>query len=206
MCSLGAGARARSFGLGLGEAERAGLLERANTGVDEAGSDGTGSGSLNAWGALVGSLNTDTLARAVLLHGVVLTGLVAGTVVVVVVLVDVVHVVVVDVGTLEGLVSLEVALTAPQDSGLSLGVDSHGLAGAVGIKLVASWGVGVGGVRVAELNEGIVTEGTWDGGNLALDHAWEEALTLNDADSGVVGSRGDDLTNSEASVSSVPVL
>ena len=64
-----------------------------------------------------------------------------GSVVVVVLVVDVVHVVVVDVRALQGLVALKVALSAPQNLGLSLGVDSDGLAHAVGGELVVSWGV-----------------------------------------------------------------
>ena len=194
VCSL-VDARAGGGNRGPGETERAGLLERANTGVDEAGCDGASGGSLNAWGALVGGLNADTLARAVLLHGVVLTGGVAGTVVVVVVLVDVVHVVVMDVGTLEGLVSLKVTLTAPQDTGLSLGVDSDGLTSAAGSECVGAWGVRVGDEGGAGLNEGVAAVGSWDLSKVAL--AWQEALALNDANIGVVGSGGDHLTNSE---------
>jgi len=59
-------------------------------------------------------LNGNSLARAVLLNGVELLGGVTGAVVVVVHVVDVVHVVVVDVCSLEGLVSLKVAFSAPQ--------------------------------------------------------------------------------------------
>lgn len=68
-------------------------------------------------------------------------GGVTGSVVVVVLVVDVVHVVVVDVGALQGLVALKVALSAPQNLGLSLRVDSDGLALAAGVESVVSWGV-----------------------------------------------------------------
>ena len=54
-----------------------------------------------------------------------------------------------------------------------------------------------GDVGVAELNEGVVAVGTWDLSHFALDHTWQEALALNDANIGVVGSGGDHLTNSE---------
>ena len=100
----------------------------ANGSADQLSGDSAGRGSLDAWRALVGSLDGDALARAVLLDGVELLGGVAGSVVVVVLVVDVVHVVVVDVGPLEGLVALEVALTAPENLLLALGVDSDGLA------------------------------------------------------------------------------
>jgi len=109
--------------------------------LDERGTDGAGSCGLNAWGALILAFDGDTLAGAVLLDGVELLGGVAGSVVVVVLVVDVVHVVVVDVGALQGLVALKVALSAPQNLGLSLGVDSDSLAHAVGVELVATWGV-----------------------------------------------------------------
>jgi len=61
--------------------------------------------------------------------------------VVVVLVVDVVHVVVVDIRALQGLVALKVALSAPQNLLLSLGVDSDSLASAAGIEQVAAWGV-----------------------------------------------------------------
>ena len=60
---------------------------------------------------------------------------------VVVLVVDVVHVVVVDVRALQGLVALKVALSAPQNLGLSLGVDLNSLARTVGVELVVTWGV-----------------------------------------------------------------
>ena len=105
-----------------------------------------GGGGLDTWRAHVGGCFADTLAGAVLLDGVELLGGVASAVVVVVVMVDVVHVVVVDVRALQGLVALEVTLSAPKDTGLDIGVHGHGLAHAVGVELVAAWSVGVGNV------------------------------------------------------------
>ena len=105
-----------------------------------------GAGGLDAWRAHVGGCFGDTLAGAVFLDGVELLGGVASAVVVVVVMVDVVDVVVVDVRALQGLVALEVTLSAPQDAGLDIGVHGHILANAAGVEQVAAWSVGVGNV------------------------------------------------------------
>ena len=123
----------------------------------------------------------------------------AGSVVVVVLVVDVVHVVVVDVGALQGLVALEVALTAPQNLGLTLGVDGDSLSLAASIELVGSWGVGVGLEGVAGGDKGVIAVGTWDLSDLLLDEvgSWEEGLSLDNADGKVVGGGVDHLTLSE---------
>ncbi len=163
----------------------------ADGSLNEGAGDGAGVGGLNAWGALVGGLDGDTLARAVLLHGVELLGGVASSVVVVVLVVDVVHVVVVDVGSLEGLVALEVALTAPQDLGLLLGVDLDILSLAARIELVGSWSVRIGLVGVAQGHESVIAVGSWE-----LSHefsvTWEESLALHNSSDGSVVSGGDD--------------
>ena len=71
------------------------LSSRPGSGhIDELLGDGTGSWGLDTWWALVGGLNSDTLARAVLLDLIDLTGNMSGTVVVVVLVVDIVHIVV----------------------------------------------------------------------------------------------------------------
>ena len=113
-------------------------------GRKDVGGNSSGGGGLDTWRAHVSGCFGDTLAGAVLLDGVELLGGVASAVVVVVVVVDVVHVVVVDVRALQGLVALEVALSAPKDTGLGIGVHLHVLANAVGIELVVTWSVGVG--------------------------------------------------------------
>ncbi len=111
---------------------------------------------------------------------------------VVVLVVDVVHVVVMDVGALEGLVALEVALTAPQDLRLLLGVDLDILSSASGIELVGSWSVGIGLVGVASGHESVITVGSGELSLTLLSDTWEESLTLHDSSDGKVVSGGGD--------------
>ena len=110
---------------------------------------GGGRWGLDAWWASVLSLDSGSLAAAVLLDGLELLGGVLDSVVVVVEVVDVVHVVVVDVGSLESLVALEVSLTTEEDVGLLLWVDEDWLADAAEVLVLSSKGEGVWGVGVA---------------------------------------------------------
>ena len=114
----------------------------------------------------------------------------ASSVVVVVLVVDVVHVVVVDVGALEGLVALKVALTAPQDLGLSLGVDLDVLSSATSIELVGSWGERVGLVGVAGGHVSVIAVGSGELSLQVFSVTWEESLALHNSDGEVVSGLG----------------
>ena len=121
-------------------------------------------------------------------------------VVIVVLVVDVMHVIVMDVGALERLVALQVALTAEKHLGLAFWIDSHSLADAIRGELVSAWRVRIGHERVAWGDKGVGTVGTWDLSDALLEKlggSWQEALTLNDTDGQVVGSRSDHLTSSD---------
>ena len=174
---------------------------RANRPLNQTGGDSSGCGCLDARRALVSGLCGDALARAVLLDSVELLGSVPSPVVIVVLVVDVMHVIVMDVGALERLVALQVALTAEKHLGLALWIDSHGLADAIRGELVSAWRVRIGHERVAWGDEGVSTVGSWDLSDAFLEKlggSWQEALTLNDTDWQVVGSRSDHLTSSDS--------
>ena len=145
----------------------------------------TNSWSLDSSWAGVLSLNSFTLARAVLFNGVELLGGVLGPVVVVVLVVDVVDVVVVDVGSLQGLVALKVSLSTPEDVALTLWVDQDWGSSASEVVVLSSKAEGVWGVRVSWGNISSSDVSSWDHGKSLLDslnsswdslwdHGWSE--------------------------------
>ena len=173
---------------------------RANRSLNQAGGHSTSCRCLDAGRALVSGLSGDAFARTVLFDSVELLGGVPGPVVIVVLVVDVMHVIVMDVGALERLVALQVALTAEKHLGFALWIDSHGLADAIRSELVSAWNVRVGHKRVAWGDESISAVSSWDLSDSLLEKlsgSWQEALTLNDTDRQVVSSRSDHLTSSD---------